>query len=78
MMMTMTLGVEDLQIIINDMKEEKPKKRCTLKKVPDITKYELQMDGAKPIAHPVKNTYAEKKTGEIVKIDWRDGAFRYL
>lgn len=60
------------------MKEEKPKKKCTLKKVQNINEYELQMDGARLIQHPVKNTYLDKKSGEVVKIDWRDGAFRYL
>ena len=46
--------------------------------VQDITHYELQMDDAKPIPHPIKNTYAHKKTGEIVKIDYRKGAFRFI
>ena len=50
------------------MKEEKPKKKCTLKKVLDINKYELQMDDARPIQHPIKNTYADKKSGEVVKV----------
>lgn len=62
------------------MTEEKPKKRCTLKKVTDVTKYELQME-RDPVMRrmfPIKDTYADKKTGEVVKIDYRDGAFRYL
>ncbi len=44
----------------------------------EITHYELMMDGAKPIQHPIKNTYTHKKTGEIVKINYIDGAFRLL
>ena len=58
----------------------KKKTKSNLPTVEDITKYELQMEYdvrmKKPM--PVKNTYVEKKTGEIVKIDWRDGAFRFI
>ena len=40
----------------------------------DIHNYELQMNGKKII----RNTYAHKKTGEIVKIDYRKGKFRVI
>lgn len=51
-----------------------------LPKVDDITKYVLQLrrDGNSKRMVPVKNTYVHKDTGEVVKIDWRDGAFRLI
>lgn len=60
------------------MKKKVPKKKTNELPVVEITHYELMMDGAKPIQHPVKNTYTHKKDGDIVKIDWIDGAFRLL
>lgn len=56
------------------------KKKCDLPIVDDITKYVLQMvkDDKTRRMTPVKNTYADKNSGEIVFIDWRDGAFRLL
>jgi len=58
----------------------KKKTKSNLPIVEDITKYELQMeyDARMKKLVPVKNTYVEKKTGEIVKIDWRDGEFRLI
>ena len=46
----------------------------------DITKYELVMERDKIMRRlfPVKNTYACKKTGDIVKINYSDGAFRII
>lgn len=60
--------------------KEKTKKKCTLPTVDDITKYELQMEKDKLMGRffPVRNTYVNKKTGEVVKIDYRDGAFRLI
>jgi hypothetical protein len=55
-------------------------KKKELPKVDDITKYVLQLrrDGNSKRMVPVKNTYVHKDTGEVVKIDWRDGAFRLI
>ena len=48
--------------------------------VDDITKYVLQLrrDGNSRRMVPIKDTYVHKETGEVVKIDWRDGAFRLI
>lgn len=51
-----------------------------MNKIVDITKYELMMETDPRMRKkiPVKNTYIHKKTGEIVKIDWRNGNFRLI
>lgn len=56
------------------------KRKCSLPIVDDICKYKLHMERDPFIRRmiPVKNTYIEKDTGEVVKIDYRDGAFRLL
>ena len=55
-------------------------KQTKLPIVEDITKYDLVMEKDKLMGRmfPVRNTYVHKKTGELVKIDWRDGAFRLI
>lgn len=44
----------------------------------NINEYELQTqrDPRSRQLYPVKNTYVNKKTGEIVKINWIKGKFR--